>query len=48
MKYKTILYSLLIFLLTILSIYFIAANVFNLKTIYNRGIAYDISSLKIQ
>ena len=37
----------LIAILTIVSIYFIMANVFNLKTINNKGITYNISPLKV-
>ena len=46
MKYKT-LFGMMLILLFIFSIYFIAANVFNVKTINNRGTTSDISFLKV-
>ena len=49
MKFKnSFIFSLLIFALTILTVYFIMANVFNVKTVNDRyGNTSDISSLKI-
>jgi len=48
MKNQSILYSFLIAIVTILSIYFIMVNVFNLNTITDKyGNNRDVSFLKI-